>query len=337
MQITGQYKRYINLFIRYFLGPLLFCWLIWFIYTQISRQPDIELAWQQILDSFNSKKVWLVIGAVALMLLNWGIEAVKWRISVKPVQEVSFQTAFKAILSGVSVSISTPYRVGEYLGRILYMNEGNKLKAVSLTVVGSISQVMVTLLMGLVGLLFMADVLAQQHILSPLWIKMIASGVCMVLVILTLFYFRLSWLVKRIDQIPAIKKFTWLINALENFNATILFSLLSLSVIRFLVFILQYYLLFRFFGVTIGFHEAWISVSLMFLVMAVVPTIALFTDLGLKGEISLKLIGIFSANGLGITLTTISIWLINLVIPALAGSLLILSVKKVFNNRNEKN
>lgn len=337
MQITGQYKRYINLFIRYFLGPLLFCWLIWFIYTQISRQPDIELAWQQILDSFNSKKIWLVIGAVVLMLINWGIEAVKWRISVKPVQEVSFQTAFKAILSGVSVSISTPYRVGEYLGRILYMNEGNKLKAVSLTVVGSISQIMVTLLMGLAGLLLMADALTQQHILSPLWIKMIASGVCMVLLILTLFYFKLSWLVKRIDQIPAIKKFTWLINALENFNATILFRLLSLSVIRFLVFILQYYLLFRFFGVTIGFEQAWISISLMFLVMAVVPTIALFTDLGLKGEISLKLIGLFSTNGLGITLTTISIWLINLVIPALAGSLLILSVKKVFNNRNEKN
>ncbi len=337
MQITRQYKRYINLFIRYFLGPLLFCWLVWFIYTQIARQPDIELAWQQILNSFTSTKIWLVIGAVALMLVNWGLEAVKWRISVKPVQQVSFQTAFKAILSGVSVSISTPYRVGEYLGRILYMNEGNKLKAVSLTVVGSISQIMVTMAMGLLGLLFMADALAAQHILSPLWIKMIASGVCMVLVILTLFYFKLSWLVKRIDQIPAIKKFTWLINALESFNATILFRLLSLSVIRFLVFILQYYLLFQFFGVTLGFGQAWVSISLMFLVMAVVPTIALFTDLGLKGEISLKLIGIFSTNGLGITLTTISIWLINLVIPALAGSLLILSVKKVFNNRNEKN
>jgi hypothetical protein len=337
MQITRQYKRYINFFIRYFLGPLLFCWLIWFIYTQISRQPDIERAWQEILQSFHSKKIGLVIGAVVLMLINWGIEAAKWRISVKPVQQVSFQTAFKAILSGVSVSISTPYRVGEYLGRILYMHEGNKLKAVSLTVVGSISQIIVTLFMGLVGLLFMSRELAAQHILSPLWIKMIASGVCMVLVILTLFYFKLSWLVKRIDQIPAIKKFTWLINALENFNATILFRLLSLSVIRFLVFILQYYLLFWFFGVTIGFEQAWISVSLMFLVMAVVPTIALFTDLGLKGEISLKLIGLFSANGLGITLTTISIWLINLVIPALAGSLLILSVKKVFNNRNEKN
>lgn len=337
MQITGQYKRYINLFIRYFLGPLLFCWLVWFIYTQIARQPDIELAWQQIIDSFSTTKIWLVIGAVLLMLVNWGLEAVKWRISVKPVQHVSVQTAFKAILSGVSVSISTPYRVGEYLGRILYMNEGNKLKAVSLTVVGSISQIMVTMAMGLLGLLFMADELAAQHILSPLWIKMIASGVCMVLVILTLFYFKLSWLVKRIDQIPAIKKFTWLINALENFNATILFRLLSLSVIRFLVFILQYYLLFQFFGVSVSFGQALVSISLMFLVMAVVPTIALFTDLGLKGEISLKLIGIFSTNGLGITLTTISIWLINLVIPALAGSLLILSVKKVFNNRNEKN
>lgn len=337
MQITRQYKRYINFFIRYFLGPLLFCWLVWFIYTQISRQPDIELAWQHIQDAFHSKKIWLVIGAVLLMLINWGLEAVKWQLSVRPVQVVSFQTAFKAILSGVSVAISTPYRVGEYLGRILYMKEGNKLKAVSLTVVGSISQLMVTLAMGLMGLWLMSGRLAQQDILSPLWIKMIGSGVCMVLVILTLFYFKLSWLVRRIDQIPAVKKFTWLIDALENFNATILFRLLSLSVIRFLVFILQYYLLFQFFGVTITWGETLLSVSLMFLVMAVVPTIALFTDLGLKGEVSLKLIGLFSVNGLGITLTTISIWLINLVIPALAGSLLILSVKKVFNNRNEKN
>jgi hypothetical protein len=73
------------------------------------------------------------------------------------------------------------------------------------------------------------------------------------------------------------------------------------------------------------------------LVMAVIPTIALFTDLSLRGQVSLKLLGLFSANNLGISLASVSIWFINLIIPALAGSLLILSIKRIFkNNKNNE-
>jgi hypothetical protein len=45
---------------------------------------------------------------------------------------------------------------------------------------------------------------------------------------------------------------------------------------------------------------------------------------------------LFSTNSLGISITTATIWIINLVLPAIAGSLLILSVK-IFKNRNERN
>jgi hypothetical protein len=69
--------------------------------------------------------------------------------------------------------------------------------------------------------------------------------------------------------------------------------------------------------------------------MALIPTIALFTDLGLKNEISLKLLGLYSANHLGISLTSLSIWFINLVIPAIIGSLLILGIHKIFKNNYE--
>jgi hypothetical protein len=69
--------------------------------------------------------------------------------------------------------------------------------------------------------------------------------------------------------------------------------------------------------------------------MAVIPTIALFTDLGLRGKVSLMLLGMFSENNLGIGLTAVSIWFINLIIPALAGSLLILSIKKIVENKND--
>ena len=161
-------------------------------------------------------------------------------------------------------------------------------------------------------------------------------GCSCVILILTLFYFRLSGLVRWIDRLPGSKKYAWLIETLEDFNATLLLQLLSLSALRFLVFIMQYYLLFRLFDVDVSLWQGWWAVSVSFLIMAVIPTIALFTDLGLRGKVSLKLLGMFSGNNLGIGLTAVSIWFINLIIPALAGSLLILSIKKMFENKNDR-
>src|SRR5689334_6961656 len=110
-----------KIFINYFLGPLLFIWLSWAIYRQIKKQPDLETAWEGIRHSLNSPLVWNIVAVIVLMIVNWSIEAIKWKIAVKPIQPVSFLKAFRAILSGVSFSVSMPNRLGEYLGRILYM------------------------------------------------------------------------------------------------------------------------------------------------------------------------------------------------------------------------
>ena len=214
------------------------------------------------------------------------------------------------------------------------MDEGNRMKAISLTITGSISQLIVTLLMGFAGLIILRSPIENSQMISSLWMEVMLYGVFAVTVILTLFYFRLSWLVKWIDRLPGAKKYAWLIETLEDFNATLLLQLLSLSALRFLVFIIQYYLLFRLFDVDVSLWHCWSAVSVSFLVMAVIPTIALFTDLGLRGKVSLKLMGLFSGNSLGISLTAVSIWFINLIIPALAGSLLILGIKRIFKNKN---
>jgi hypothetical protein len=80
--------------------------------------------------------------------------------------------------------------------------------------------------------------------------------------------------------------------------------------------------------------EFWLSAGLtciMFLAMAVVPTIAL-AELGLRGKLAVLLFGVASTNTLGIVLAASGIWLINLVVPALAGSLFILGIK-LFRNK----
>ncbi|MBO9657955.1 MAG: flippase-like domain-containing protein [Chitinophagaceae bacterium] len=311
-------------------------WLSYSIFRQISNQPGLEQSWLHIKNAFDSQRVWLLLGVMLLMLVNWSIETIKWKLAVQRVQKIDFVTALKAVMSGVSFSVMTPNRVGEYLGRVLYMEEGKRLKAISLTITGSISQLIITLLMGFISLLVLAERITESGMITTFWFRMVIYGVLVALVILTLFYFRLAVLVKWIDKLPVMKKYTWLLDTLENFNATVLLQLLSLSAIRFVVFIIQYFLLFRLFEVEVSWWQGWWAVSLSFLVMAVIPTIALFTDLGLRGKVSLQLLGLFSSNQLGISLTALSIWFINLIIPAVVGSLLILSIRKIFKNKSDK-
>ena len=334
MQINSSQKKKIRRFVNTFLGPLLFIWLTYSVYRQIRQQPDLERSWQHIRESLNSGMLWNLVAVFFLMLANWSIETIKWKLAVEKVQKMDFITAFKAVLSGVSFSVSTPNRVGEYLGRVLYMDEGNRLKAISLTITGSLSQLIITLAMGFIGLLILRPVLEPAAFITSFWLDIILYGTAGVTFILTLFYFRLSWLVRWFDRLPAGKRYAWLIETLENFNATLLLQIMSLSAVRFVVFIVQYYLLFRLFDVEVSLWQSWWVVSVSFLVMAAIPTIALFTDLGLRGKISLLLLGLFSHNSLGISLTAVSIWFINLIMPALAGSLLLLSIKKIFKNNN---
>ncbi|RYY61934.1 MAG: flippase-like domain-containing protein [Chitinophagaceae bacterium] len=334
MKFKNRHKRNINLFTRYFLGPLLFLWLCWSLYGQLAHESDLANAWLVIRSSFNLTSGLTLASVFLLMILNWTLEAFKWKLLVDQIQRVTMPMAFKAILSGVAFSVTTPNRVGEYLGRILYMEEGNRLKAISMTVTGSVSQLMVTLAMGLGGLVILGPRITESGMVSAPWVRMMIGGTAIATVLLTLFYFRIPFLVKTIDRLPGKQKFNFLVSAMEQYNATLLLRVLSLSATRFLVFVIQYYLLFRLFSVQLTWGQCVWTVSVSFLVMAAVPTIALFTDLGMRGEIMLQLVTLFSSNRLGIGLAAVSVWLVNLIIPALAGSLLILSIRRIFKNKN---
>ncbi|MDZ4794985.1 MAG: lysylphosphatidylglycerol synthase domain-containing protein [Bacteroidota bacterium] len=323
-----------KLFINYFLGPLLFVWLAWSIYRQIQLQPDIETAWLGIRESFRTPLVWNLVAVVFLMVVNWSIEAVKWKVSVRSIQEVSFLKALRAVLSGVSFSVSTPNRVGEYLGRVLYMDDGNRLKTISITIVGSISQLIITLLMGCIGLILLRPGIESGQLISPIWMKVIIYGTGTVLAGLLLFYFRLSWLIKWVDRLPGSNRFAYLVRALEDFDTVLLLKLLLLSALRFVVFIIQYYLLFHLFAVDVSWVNIFWAVSVSFLVMAVIPTIAI-VELVQRGKVMTTIMALYTTNNLGVGFTTAGIWLINLILPAIIGSLLILGMKKLFIKKDD--
>jgi len=327
-------SKNIKIFINYFLGPVLFCWLAFSIYRHIVNQPHLEITWQQIKTSFQSYKILYLIAAILLLFVNWGIEAWKWKISVEKTYPVKFGQAFKAIFSGVSFSVTMPNRIGEYLGRVLYLPEGNRLKAIPLTLVGSFAQLLVTLVIGTAGLIILKKDLLLQFSGITIWYQFVLYGLMGLIALVTLLYFNVSGVVNLYRRWIRLPKHLYLVEALEQFDVQLLIRILLLSSLRYIVFLAQYLLIFRLCEVTIDAALLCWLMSVVFLAMAVIPSIALL-ELGLRGEISLKLIGIYTTNTLGITITTISIWFINLVLPAIIGSLLMLSVK-VFNRKDEE-
>ncbi|HKC37524.1 MAG TPA: lysylphosphatidylglycerol synthase transmembrane domain-containing protein [Chitinophagaceae bacterium] len=326
---TGLMKlnKNIKIFLNYVLGPLLFAWLSYSIVKQIKNQPHLEESWLSIKTSFSDTSIVYLIAVFLLMFANWSLEAVKWKLSVQRVQPVSFFKSLKAILSGVSFSVTTPNRMGEYLGRVLYMNEGNRLKVISLTVLGSLSQLIVTLFFGLLALFILKPDIIDAGLSGwSEWINIGIIGGSLAFIFLTVFYFRIGWLTRWIEKIPAIKKYIWLINELEKTDTTLLMRVLSISMLRYLVFATQYFLLFRFFAVEVNWWQGFWATALVFFIMAITPTIALF-EVVQKISVTKEIFAIFTVNTLGIVFVTTTIWFINLVIPAIIGSLLIVGIK----------
>jgi len=328
-------NKNIKLISNYVIGPVVFCVLIYSIYLQIQKQPDWSISTRLALQAFETASGWKMIIVMLLMICNWGIEARKWQVAINRIQKISLITSFKAILCGTTLAFFTPNRMGEYFGRIWFIKEEKRIQAISLTVVCSMAQLLVTLVFGAAGLFFIKIHLHSsrpEDLSITFWLMVLQYAALMAIIVLSLFYFRLAWLVRLLEKLPAGRKIIRHIQVLDNFNATQLLRLLSLSVIRYFVFVVQYYLLFDVFGVSVNWWECFYSISVVFLILAIVPTIAFLTELGVRWKASLELLRLYSSNSVGIFATSLTIWVVNLVIPALIGSLLILGIK-FFRNK----
>ena len=209
-------RKNIKIIFKYVIAPLLGAWLFYSLYKQIKGQPDLQQSIDLIKEAPFGRQAWKFWLVISLVFVNWGIEARKWQVLLKTMQPFNFFTAYKSVLSGVTLSINTPNRIGEYGGRILYVQEGKRIKAISLSIAGSISQLIITLVMGCCGLVYVIYYQGDNHTLvmglPAFWLKTLLFLSTCAMAITVLFYFRLSWLIKLIEKIPAAAKYVQYIN-----------------------------------------------------------------------------------------------------------------------------
>ena len=280
----------------------------------------------QIKSSFQHPALWL---AVSMMFVNWGLEAFKWQILLHPLEKLSFTNAFKSVLAGCSITMLTPNRVGEYGGRILYVREENRLDAIPLTILGSVSQLFVTVLMGSFGLVYLKYFSQDKQLFNslPAYTEDILLYISTsAAIFLILIYVRIGLVVRLLNNIKWLKNIAAHILLLNTFSRKQLLRILFLSFLRYMVFILQFILLLQIMQVQINFFTCFRLLTVFYLVMAIAPTIG-FIELPVRAAASLEILQLYSNNFIGIQAASLGIWIINLVIPAIVGSLLILGIK----------
>lgn len=312
-------NKNIKIFFNRVIGPVLFIWLTYSIYQQITQQPNLNQSLLQIKRSVWGPDAWKLGCILLLTVANWLLEAVKWKILVTPLESISLIQSLKAVMAGIAFGMGTPNRIGEFGGRAFYMRQGKRMEALSLTMVGSLSQLLTTLFFGVIGTFIIP-------FKFPGWSTGVSFGMILMTLIFCCVYFRLRWIVSITRALRLPEKFLrpWII--LDTMNVTFLLRVLAISVIRYLIFLSQFILLLELVQVKVGWWNGFWLVSLLYLILALVPTMAML-ELGVRGKAGILLFQTVSSNTVGIYAASIGIWMVNLAVPALIGSWVVLRYK----------
>lgn len=289
-----------------------------FIIYKIANFKELdELTFPSYFNSSIDLLIFLIV--VLLMILNWGIETIKWKILIDKIQLFSFADAIKAVFAGVTIGIFTPNRVGEIGGRILFLDKGKRTFGVLATGIGSFAQFITTITTGIFGFVLFLLLFPDNNTINSIFNKISAIGLLLILLILIWIYFNIKIIKPILLKIPFFKTRTDQLEYLSETKFISLLKVLLLSFARYFVFITQFFLLLIFFNIHLTLIQAYISISLIYLFATLIPTTTL-VELGIRGSLAIFFIGMFSDNILGIILSTTFLWFINLAIPSIIGS-----------------
>ncbi|MBV1924335.1 MAG: hypothetical protein KUG68_09955, partial [Flavobacteriaceae bacterium] len=153
-------KQYLLLALKIFILGFTFS----YIYIKLSKNESQQ--YQEIIFEALSKNN-DVFGYITLFILlafaNWFFEILKWKELVSTLQKISFLTSLKQSLSALTVSLSTPNRIGDYGAKALYFKKELRKQVLLLNLFSNTAQMGMTILFGVFGLIYVAFTYAIEY------------------------------------------------------------------------------------------------------------------------------------------------------------------------------
>lgn len=304
-----------------------------FVYKQILERHDLD-QWLHLWKGMMAQPLSQMLLVFNLMLLatNILIESFKWQFLIGKLEQIKLHQAIVAVFTSLSVSMFLPNRVGDYLSRVFVLKKASHLKGILATLIGSLAQIIVTFLAGIIGFLVVFPTLYPLNSLN-MWLLFLGLVVAAMLfgTMLLLMYFNvglLKWIVsplakKRKDKLlEYLEVFSW-------YSSTDLIKVLLYSLLRYGVYSSQFYLMLRTFDLNISYPQAMALIAIVYLMITIIPTIAI-AELGVRGSVSIAVFSIYLEKigaltpeaPIAVLAASSAIWLLNLAFPAVVGAVL---------------
>ncbi|WP_222933170.1 lysylphosphatidylglycerol synthase domain-containing protein [Fulvivirga aurantia] len=263
-------------------------------------------------EAFENSNYLYFISVIFLMPFNWLLEAKKWQVLVRPITRLHMMGALKGVLAGLSVGFITPHGIGTYIGRVLLITSAERSKLVGSVLLGRLLQMSATLIFGSLGVY----VLLGSSFLS-MYLILLSSLLITGIALLKL-KFKTGW--------KWLNKLIYYIDIISTYKVKDFLNVFSLSIVRYLVFTLQFFLVLSMF-VELDALIKLAGVTWIFLAKSILPTFNFLSDLGVREVSAIYYFDNFQVPLIPVLAASLLLWLINILLPTLIGTPLVMKLK----------
>ncbi|MFP4844910.1 lysylphosphatidylglycerol synthase domain-containing protein [Winogradskyella sp. PE311] len=290
----------------------------YFIYSKIAENENLKftdfISFLKENDTFSPKNI---IFLIVLSIFNWFFEILKWQSLVKVIKQISFRDALEQSLGGLTASLITPNRIGDYGAKAVYYGKQFRKRIVLLNLLGNMAQMTITSFFGVIGFI----ICINRYQINVDYYKVTKFGLLLLLVsVFAVIGITHKRLIIKGYSLSRIFKY---IKKIQSKTKVII---LLFALIRYLIFSFQFYYLLTIFGVDVEYSRAMVLITSMYFLASIVPSISIF-DVVIKGSVAVFLFGYVEVNELTILSIISLMWLLNFAIPSLFGSYFILNFK----------
>jgi hypothetical protein len=310
--LTATHKKLFS----YILKTAIVAFAFWFIYLKLSTNNDLK----QFLLLMNAIPQNEIIGVLTLvcllMLVNWGLEALKWKRLVRTIENLSLWKSIESVFCGLTWAVFTPNRLGEYGGRVFFLSPKRRIIGVIAMAVGNIGQLVLTNVFGSIAVclfVYRFNLLNEELFLA---LCAFATAFCLFFLIL---YFNIKWLNGILLSIRWTRKYSRFYQVLGRYKKVELLKVLLFCLARYAVFTSQYFIMLNWLIPELHPADIIMMVCILFFVQSALPSLDLF-DIGIRSVTALFFFKYVTDKNAAVVACTASIWLINIIIPAILGS-----------------
>jgi hypothetical protein len=291
------------------------------IQSKIEHFDDIEQGFKTF---FLPKNIFLLIIIFLLTPINWSFEAWKWQKLAYKVEKISFVEAYKGVLIGLTFSTATPLMIGDYAGKVLMLKTDKRLQSIGAILLGNSIQMYVTLLFGTISYLFFIIWANPKPLFLHIFIIAILISSLIFGIFLSSNLSNIKVFLSRNKFFEYLKKY---LGVLENYTLLELKKLFIIATSRYIIFSIQFVLMFKVFQVNLPIYVLLVGVGIIFLTKTLVSILNALGDLSIRELTSIYYFGFFGANIFAVSSATFMIWLVNILLPIIIGSVFILQLK----------